>query len=1076
MSPDALTPIGSPSGTASVDAEHPWLGLASFTEETRGYFHGREDEVAELARRVQRKLLTILFGQSGLGKTSILRAGIVPRLRPEGYCPVYVRIDYSRDSPPPSEQIKQAIFRETQSTGAWTRTGVAVEGESLWEFLHHRDDVLQDASGRKLVPLLIFDQFEEIFTLAQSDDFGRQRAAQFVGDLADLVENRSPRALEERIDRDEDAAAMFDFARADYRILIALREDYLAHLEGLKGAMPSITQNRMRLARMTGVQALSAVVKPGGRLVSQEVAEAIVRFVAGGSELANAEVEPSLLSLICRELNNARIAQGRSEISADLLAGSRDTILTEFYERALADQPAGVRQVIEDHLLTDSGYRESLAEERLTKLFAAAGGTQETLPTLVNRRLLRIEERLDVRRVELTHDVLTGVVRASRDLRLEREARDEAERKLEAQRERERATRAALKRARKIAAACAALAVVAVAGGVFGWFSMQRAQEAEARAEQTRLLAETARSEAEKLVVYLLDDFNLELAPVGRLDIVAGLAKRALDYYNGLPEALRTPESERNRALALVRYGAALRTQARLEEGSKAIDEAVAVLARLREQGDRSETTAVGLALGRSTQARLKSSVDVEGVALELSAGAVDVIKPLATAPNASVAARRTYGDVLVMHGFLEMRNRKYDEAMASLDAARAAYRSIADLGTGDLAAAAGYAEATAWQVQTQVAAGRGDAAHAAGKEAVAVATMVLNQRPGHMQALRAQALATSPLARQLQDDMRLADALAMADATAKAWREFVRMDPGNAISWSNLSVAYMIRGQTLEAMGRYADAAANHRTALELDREGPASTMRRGGMSVHAGRLALVESLRGNARQAEDALATNARLNEWVASNLPSGSFRRNVSALGSDFWASLAASAGGHWSRSIEAGRTYVSKLERLAPADEGERQDRTTWLIWVHGAIARSAYALKDYTAAERATARNAELRKLLPPRSIEERRDAANDQAVAAMALAKLNRIAEAQAMAASALAFHRELAARNRDDPSQRDEHAAALYAAAIAGVGDPASELAEAAALLDRAPPEMKRSAPHALWQGLVAEERARRR
>ena len=137
----------------------------------------------------------------------------------------------------------------------------------------------------------------------------------------------------------------FDFARADYRILIALREDYLAHLESVKGVMPSITQNRMRLARMTGAQALSAVVKPGGKLVSQEVAESIVRFVAGGSELHNAEIEPSLLSLVCRELNTVRQAQGRSEISADLLAGSRDTILSEFYERALADQPAGVRRV-----------------------------------------------------------------------------------------------------------------------------------------------------------------------------------------------------------------------------------------------------------------------------------------------------------------------------------------------------------------------------------------------------------------------------------------------------------------------------------------------------------------------------------------------------------------------------------------------------------------------------------------------------------------------------------------------------------------------------------------------------------
>src|SRR5439155_12857607 len=212
-------------------------------------------------------------------------------------------------------------------------------------------DILRDASGKTLIPLLIFDQFEEIFTLAQTDDFGRKRAAEFIEDLADLVENRAPKALEARIEQDESAAERFDFTRSDYRILIALREDYLAHLEALKATMPSITQNRMRLARMTGEQALDAVVKPGGALVSQEVAEAIVRFVAGGAELRNAEVEPSLLSLICRELNAARIAQRKSEISADLLAGSHATILAEFYQRALADQPPGVHRFIEDQLL-----------------------------------------------------------------------------------------------------------------------------------------------------------------------------------------------------------------------------------------------------------------------------------------------------------------------------------------------------------------------------------------------------------------------------------------------------------------------------------------------------------------------------------------------------------------------------------------------------------------------------------------------------------------------------------------------------------------------------------------------------
>src|SRR5204863_12188 len=161
-----------------------------------------------------------------------------------------------------------------------------------------------------------------------------------LADLADLVENRAPTALQARLDDDDTAIDRFDFARADYRVLIALREDYLAHLEGLKPLMPSITQNRMRLARMTGTQAFAAVIEP---------------------------------------------------------------------------------------------------------------------------RRLRVEERLDVGRVELTHDVLTGVVKASRDLRLERQARDDIERKLAEQRAREDATRRALSRTRRIAAGCAVLAVVAIA-------------------------------------------------------------------------------------------------------------------------------------------------------------------------------------------------------------------------------------------------------------------------------------------------------------------------------------------------------------------------------------------------------------------------------------------------------------------------------------------------------------------------------------------------------------------------------------------------------------------------------------
>ncbi|HVU31992.1 MAG TPA: hypothetical protein VHE61_01060 [Opitutaceae bacterium] len=591
---------------AKVDPEHPWLGLVSFTEENRSYFHGREEEVAELGRRVQRKLLTMLFGQSGLGKTSILQAGLVPRLRPEGFCPVYVRLDYDPASPRPAEQIKRAVFLATAAAGTWTRTGAAVSGESLWEFLHHRDDVLKDATGRVLTPILIFDQFEEIFTLAQSDDAGRRRADEFLNDLADLVENRPPVALEERIERDEADAAKFDFARADYRVLISLREDYLAHLEALKGRMPSVTQNRMRLARMTGAQAVAAVRTPAPQLVSETVAEAVVRFVAGGADLAHAEVEPSLLSLICRELNEARIERGQAEISADLLAGSRATILSEFYERALADQPAGVRAFIEDEMLTDSGFRESVAEERVRKAFAAAGAAPVALAQLVDRRLLRVEDRLDLRRVEITHDVLCGVIAASRTVRREREALERSQRELVAQRERERATRRALVRARMIAAVCAVLMVAAIGSAAFGWFALRRARAADTQAQAARQLADDARGQSEKLIGFLLDDFYLELVPTGRADVVGTLADKAVAYYDGLPPALMTPETRRYQGMALIRKSMALGETGHAAEALTTATRARTIFATLRAGGDHSDETTTGLgSMSRGTYGAL---------------------------------------------------------------------------------------------------------------------------------------------------------------------------------------------------------------------------------------------------------------------------------------------------------------------------------------------------------------------------------------------------------------------------------------------------------------------------------------
>ena len=70
------------------DAENPWPGLREFDESGKDFFNGRDQEIFDLLRLVNHSNLTVLFGASGLGKTSLLLAGLVPRLRQQNKLPI----------------------------------------------------------------------------------------------------------------------------------------------------------------------------------------------------------------------------------------------------------------------------------------------------------------------------------------------------------------------------------------------------------------------------------------------------------------------------------------------------------------------------------------------------------------------------------------------------------------------------------------------------------------------------------------------------------------------------------------------------------------------------------------------------------------------------------------------------------------------------------------------------------------------------------------------------------------------------------------------------------------------------
>jgi tetratricopeptide (TPR) repeat protein len=1048
---------------ASIDDSNPWIGLASFTEETRDYFYGREEEVAELARRVQRKLLTVLFGQSGLGKTSILRAGLVPRLRAQGYCPVYVRVDYSKEAPEPAEQLKQAIAKTARRSGQWTQAGVAVEGETLWEFLHHRDDMLQDESGKTLIPLLIFDQFEEVFTVAQSDEFGRARAARFIADLADLVENRPPASFEAKLEGDETLAEKFDFARSDYRVLISLREDYLAPLEGLKAGMPSVTQNRLRLAPMNGKQGLEAVMRPGKTLVTEEVAEAIVRFVAGGSEIANAEVEPSLLSLICRELNDTRKAQGRSEISLDLLAGSHASILSNFYERALADQPTAVRRIIEDDLLTDSGFRENIAEERLKRSFADAGAAPGTLATLVNRRLLRIEERLDVRRVELTHDVLCGVVKSSRDVRLERESREATERLLAEQKERAQRTRTALIRARQIATVCIVLAIGAVLAAVFAYFSSQRAKRAETVAQESR-------KQAEQLLGYLTDDFARELESSGRLDVVSDLAKREVDYFHKLPAELKGPTTTRMGAIALQQYARVSRTLGKNDEARTAGLESEQLLLALQKAGDKSAATTIALARAISVNARIMGGSN-DPKTLATTERALAVLKPLSDKPGASLAVYEAEADLLVGLGYQQQFSA--ENPKDALTTLRKAMELAAQHGAKDLTnfyMADRYLEAAAWLVQTGVFTGDGEIARSVGTEANNLANKLLELRPSDKSALYAQAVIFTNLAGLYTDEMRLAEAIEMSSRAVAAQQRMVTLDPGNTVARNNLAAAMSMQSDAYWSVGRTQDSIRAWEQAVESMRFAA-----KGAPQFKLGKVTYLLILARRYAEAGNFAVIPKIAQEMVETtriirgNVPSDSLMP-LKAQNSLVCMSAAFALMRNDPR--EAVRLAAEQLPVLEAKSDISSPETSMDLsrFCLTSFKSRAEFSLGDYAAAEHSARAALEARNRTRFGGNFDAFEQDQQSIDIALATVAQNRSAEAAKMLAPIVKRRRDMQARNHGDMDTPMLLAATLYAQSAVDPAHRAPLLREAATLLDGTAPEYRKTFTARMWRERIAQ------
>jgi Novel STAND NTPase 1/YARHG domain len=476
-----------------ADPAHPWIGLAPFTESDSEFFAGRGEEIDELLRLVRRDTLTLLYGVSGLGKTSLLQAGLFPLLRTEDYLPVPIRLDYVDGAPPLSQQVLSAITKA--AAAASVEAPVPLPGETLWEYFHRESNHFWSPRNDLVTPFLVFDQFEECFTLGRETPGRGTRASEFISELADLVENRPPAALR----GDPQRAREFSFKPRPLKVLLAMREDYLAELDRIRSQFRALGQNRLRLLPM-GLAQARQVINLGAPLIAPGVEDRIVRFVAGSAaDDGEVTVAPALLSLVLQQLNERRLEHSAdAKITAELLDMQQKKIFEDFYLRTLKPFDPGVGTFIEDRLLTASGFRNSCA---LDDALSCPGVTQPTLDELVNFRLLAYEDRHRVRRVEITHDVLAPVIRASRDNRISREALAKAERQKAEAREKERVAR------HRLLVVGSLLVLSVIAGASFGLWKASLAKAEAAWAEE---LQEQMTEQATQGELTAANDLKLE--------------------------------------------------------------------------------------------------------------------------------------------------------------------------------------------------------------------------------------------------------------------------------------------------------------------------------------------------------------------------------------------------------------------------------------------------------------------------------------------------------------------------------------------------------------------------------------
>ena len=400
---------------------NPWKGLDTYLEGE--ILYGRDEDIRKLSQCVLGYDDTVLYGRSGIGKSSLLNAGILPASRIADFVPIYIRLNHRTD-----EQYYDQILHAIEAEGIKVVAVSTVkdpEKPMLWE-LFHRNHFLT-ASGENAKIIIIFDQFEEVFTLQTNSEARRQ----FFYQIGSVLNKVKPDELEDtnaslgevparhtnvlktglvmNIRRVAANTASQSFVNDNIvHFVFSLREDFLSDFEYYTSAIPSLKQHRYGLRPINEEQASEIILRPRKGLVSKNVAKLIIEKVTQRTDfeldgVPEIEVDSAVLSLYMNRLFESH--QGDA-ITAELVEEKGGAIIKDFYEKSISDIEEKAIEYLENTLVNDDNRRENKSFNTVSRAIGS-----NCVDLLIERSVLRKFVLGGDYKVEFIHDILCPVVR-----------------------------------------------------------------------------------------------------------------------------------------------------------------------------------------------------------------------------------------------------------------------------------------------------------------------------------------------------------------------------------------------------------------------------------------------------------------------------------------------------------------------------------------------------------------------------------------------------------------------------------------------------------------------------------------